>query len=179
MGRYLDLAKKVVTAPNGPLEPECVYEINELYEKSPDTANQQDWPRPTGIVRRAVLLQAPDGVPDSWVQGTADLQVAPPHPAWTDKGWKTLQDDALRFLQQWAGQARRLGWDALDLFGVLPTAPVARMDGKGLVLLLGGRPVAALAEDSAAIRATSGGTLTYRRHPCPPAGRCLVWDLPA
>ena len=51
------------------------------------------------------------------------------------------------------------------------------MDAKGLVLLLGGRAVAALAEDSAVIKATSGGALTYRRHPHPPAGRCLVWDL--
>ena len=51
------------------------------------------------------------------------------------------------------------------------------MDGRGLVLLLRGRPVAALAEDSAVIKATSGGALTYRRHPCPPAGRRLVWEL--
>ena len=65
----------------------------------------------------------------------------------------------------------------MDLFGVHPTASVARMDAKGLVPLLMGRPVVALAGDSAAIRTGSGGALTYRRHPCPPAGRCLVWDL--
>ena len=51
------------------------------------------------------------------------------------------------------------------------------MDGMGLVVLLQGRPVVALTEDSATIKAASGRTLTYRRHPCPPAGRCLVWNL--
>ena len=51
------------------------------------------------------------------------------------------------------------------------------MDGMSLVPLLDGRPLAALAEDSAVIKTASGGTLTYRRHPCAPAGRCLVWDL--
>ncbi len=54
---------------------------------------------------------------------------------------------------------------------------ITRMDAKGLVLLLGGRPVVAMAEGGAAFGTGSGGTLTYRRHPCPPAGRCLVWDL--
>ncbi len=78
-----------------------------------------------------------------------------------------------------AAQAHRLDWDGLDLFGAHPTAPVARMDAMGLVPLLSGRPVVALSTDEAAIRTPSGGTLTYRRHRPPPAGRCLVWDLPA
>ena len=77
-------------------------------------------------ITRAVLLQVPDGVPEDWVQGVADLLVMPPHPAWTEEAWKTLQEDALAFLRQWAAQAHRLGWEALDLFGVHPTAPVTR-----------------------------------------------------
>ncbi len=69
-------------------------------------------------ITRAVLLAVPDGVPEAWVQGVGDLMVMPPHPAWTEDGWKTLQGDALRFIREWAGQAHRLGWEALDLFGV-------------------------------------------------------------
>ena len=139
-------------------------------------------PLPAGAdrpIRRAVLLAVPEGVPIEWCEGVANLLAAPPHPAWTDKSWTVLQRDAERFLKEWAAQAHRLGWEPLDLFGAHPTAPVARMDAKGLVLLLHGRPVVALAEDGAAIRTGSGGALTYRRHPCPPAGRCLVWELPA
>ncbi len=53
------------------------------------------------------------------------------------------------------------------------------MDGMSLVPLLDGGPLAALAEDSAVIKTASGGTLTYRKHGSPPAGRCLIWELPA
>ena len=126
-------------------------------------------PRPTS----AVLLAVPDGVPPEWVQGVADLLVAQPHPAWKADAWKTLQDDALAFIRDWAAQAAKLGWDRLDLFGVLPVAPVARVDGIGLVPLLGGRPVVALSEDSAGIKTA----LTYRKHRSQPDGRRMVWEL--
>ncbi len=102
----------------------------------------------------------------------------PAAPAWPDEAWKTLQDDTRRFLQEWAAQAHRLGWQALDLFGVHATAPVTRLDCIGLVPLLGGRSALALTEDSAVIKTASGGALTFRRHESPPAGRCLIWDLP-
>jgi hypothetical protein len=125
----------------------------------------------------AVLLQAPDGVPAEWVQGTADLLAMPAHPDWPEVGWKVLQDGALVFLKDWAAQAHRLGWDAPDLFGVHAVAPHARLDGVGLVPLLGGRPVIALTVDTVGIRAASGGTLTFRKHKSPPSGRCLVWEL--
>ena len=125
----------------------------------------------------AVLLQVPDGVPEAWAQGVVDLLVMPAHPDWPEAQWKTLQEDALVFLQNWAGQAHALGWDALDLFGSHAEAPFARLDAAGLVLLLGGRSVAALTEDSAAMNARSGGTLTFRRPRVPPPGRCLVWEL--
>ncbi len=47
----------------------------------------------------------------------------------------------------------------------------------GLVPLLNGRPVLALTEDSAAIKAASSATLTFRRHKASPAEQCLVWKL--
>ncbi len=112
-----------------------------------------------------------------WVQGLADLLAMPSHPDWPEPGWKILQEDALVFLTNWAAQARRLDWDALDLFGVHADAPHARLDGMGLVPLLSGRPVVALTEDSAAISAASGGTLMFRRHRSSPPGRCLIWEL--
>ncbi len=130
-------------------------------------------------ITRAVLLAIPDGVPETWVQGVGDLMVVPPHPAWTDAGWKALREDALRFIQDWAGQAHGLGWDALDLFGVHRTKPTARLDCMGLVPLLKNRPVVVITENSAAIRSVSGGTLTFRRHESPPPERCLIWELAA
>ncbi len=126
----------------------------------------------SGPETRAVLLAVPDGVPEAWVQGVGDLMVMPPHSAWSDEKWKTLQEDALRFLREWAAQAHRLGWDALDLFGAHRTKPTARLDCMGLVPLLKGRPVVVITENSAAIRSVSGGTLTFR-----PVERCLIWEL--
>ena len=128
-------------------------------------------------ITRAVLVEVPDGVPEDWVQGVGDLMVMLPHPDWTEDGWKTLREDALRFIQEWAGQARRLGWEVADLFGVHPTKPRARFDCMGLVPLLKGRPVLAITDDSAAIRSVSGGTLTFRGGGAVAVARCLVWEL--
>ena len=86
-------------------------------------------------ITRAVLLQAPDGVPETWAQGVADLLAMPAHPDWPEPRWKTLQQDALVFLRDWAAQANAFGWDGLDLFGVHAEAPHVRLDGKGLVPL--------------------------------------------
>ncbi len=125
----------------------------------------------------AVLLQVPEGVPPDWVQGVADLLAMTPRPDWPETGWEVLREDALTFLKDWAAQAHALGWDALALFGVHAAAPHARLDGMGLVPLLSGRPVIALTEESAAIKANSGGTLTFRRRRAWPPGRCLIWEL--
>ncbi len=103
--------------------------------------------------------------------------VMPPHPDWKESDWYTLQEDALRFIREWAGQARRLGWEVADLFGVHPTKPTVRYDCMGLVPLLRGCTVLALTEDSAAIRTASGGSLTFRNRAAPPSVRCLVWEL--
>ncbi len=126
---------------------------------------------------RVVLLAVPDGVPETWVQGVGDLMVMPPHPAWSDEEWKTLQEDALRFLQEWAGQVHRLGWEVLDLFGAHRTAPTVRFDCMGLVVLLKGRPVVAITEHRAAIKTASGGTMPLQRRAAPPVEQCLVWKL--
>jgi hypothetical protein len=200
MGRYLDLAKdaeaagncgkETVSAPQWEEQAESLvlaekgYERNEINEISPPGQDYEiNEKSPVGGVPlcppggRAVLLQVPDGVPAEWVQGVADLLAMPPHPDWPEPRWRTLREDALAFLQGWAVQAPALGWAALDLFGVHAEAPHARLDSMGLVPLLGGRPVVALTEDSAAIGAESGGTLTFRRRREWPPGRCLIWEL--
>jgi hypothetical protein len=200
MGRYLDLARDAKAAGNCGKEAvsslqweeqaqsqvlaDIGYEINEINEiRSPGQGCEINEISPIGGVPlcppggRAVLLQVPDGVPEAWVQGIADLLAMPSHPDWPEAAWKTLQDDALGFLKEWAAQAHALGWGGIDLFGVHAEAPHARLDGMGLVPLLSGRPVVALTEDSAAIKANSGGTLTFRIRNTWPPGRLLIWDL--
>ena len=62
-------------------------------------------------------------------------------------------------------RARTLGWTARELFGLhaLPARPhpnyrrLSRYDETGLIWLLGGRPVVALTETTAAVRSASSG----------------------
>jgi hypothetical protein len=77
--------------------------------------------------------------------------------------WEGLLSDAENFLSRWGAAAHALGWTALDLFGVHPTAPAARLDVVGLLLLICGGDVIALTADSATIRRMSGAVLTYRK----------------
>jgi hypothetical protein len=77
-------------------------------------------------------------------------------------------------------QAARLGWPTWKPFGCHRRAPLARIQGMGLVLLLRGRELVALTADEAAIRTATGVYQTYRRKSRDPlcrAERCLVWEL--
>jgi hypothetical protein len=79
--------------------------------------------------------------------------------------WFQMVEDTDAFLSSWGRAAYDLGWTALDLFGVHAAAPGCRYDVMGLVMLLGGRTVFALTEQTAAFRGPSGSALTYRRKP--------------
>src|SRR5262249_54152831 len=79
--------------------------------------------------------------------------------------WQQAVEDAHRFLARWGERASLLGWTARDLFGLhqAPARPhpsysrLSRYDCTGLVWLLGGRPVVAMTEATAAIRPDWGG----------------------
>jgi hypothetical protein len=92
--------------------------------------------------------------------------------------------DGRRFLAQWGEQASALGWTARDLFGLdrIPDKPapnyrrLSRYDETGLIWLLQGRPVVALAESTAAIENPTGAITVYRKNNKPtlgPVGDCL------
>jgi hypothetical protein len=73
--------------------------------------------------------------------------------------------DAEAFLRRWGAQAAALGWQADDLFGLDPVAPLRRYDKMGLIWLLHGQPVVALTAGTATIRTSSGGAVTFYRRP--------------
>ena len=72
-------------------------------------------------------------------------------------------DDRGRFLDRWGRVAADLGWSPLDVFGLHPRAPALRLDGMGLVALIGGGDVVAVTAISATIRSASGHELVYLR----------------
>jgi hypothetical protein len=92
--------------------------------------------------------------------------------------WHQAVEDGRRFLAQWGEQAEALGWTVPDLFGLasIPDTPhasyrrLSRYDETGLIWLLGGQPVLALTEGTAAIESPTGSVTIYRRHDKPALG---------
>ena len=133
-------------------------------------------PDPDAFEERAALVEYGAGVPREWAEGFARLDLAQPPKGFDERRWRTLIDDGGKFLDRWGGEAARLGWSALDVFGAHPIAPGARYDAAGLVLLIDGGEVIAIRLDRATIRSRlSPSELTYLR--TPKAGVVALWDL--
>jgi len=82
-----------------------------------------------------------------------------------DRGrWRQAIADGHVFLGRWDKQVCSLGWAVEDVFGLHPTALLARYDAMGLCWLLRGEHVVEITDQTAIITTRSGGTLTYYRH---------------
>lgn len=107
---------------------------------------------------RAAMVEHDGEIPRIFVDEFARLQ------QWCPAGvpearWRQFVNDSGVFLDQWGDEARRLGWQSSDLFGLDPVAPMARYDRMGLLWLLHGQTVSGLRSTEAAL---SGGHV-YRR----------------
>lgn len=109
-----------------------------------------------------------------WAECFARLDLAAPHPDFSESRWRAIVKDGGRFLDVWALEAARLGWQATDLFGVHPLAPAARFDAMGLVLIIGGGEVVSIDERSATIRSPGRQLLVYMRRSSNDA--VCLWD---
>jgi hypothetical protein len=127
---------------------------------------------------RAAIIEYDGGATRTWAEALARLDPACPPSDVPPKRWLRFIDDCGRFLDDgWAGYAERLGWGPLDLFGCDRTKPFTRISRAGLLWLLNGRRLLAVAADTAAIATASGGYLTFRRRFREPGG-VLAWELP-
>ena len=114
-----------------------------------------------------------------WRQGVERLQAMPP-PADVPPGrWQQVQQDALRFCEEWGAKASALGWSTLDAFGAHKIKPYARLDAAGLVWFLGRCGVLALGPNAATLQFPNGSRQTYRcrRNPQLDAQRVPAWEL--
>jgi hypothetical protein len=126
---------------------------------------------------RAAIAEYDGGAPRSWAVAFARLDPARPPADVQSKRWVQFIDDCGRFLDEgWADRASALGWGPLDLFGCDRVKPFARIDRAGLLWMLNGQTLLALAANAAAIAMASGSSLTFRKCPNEP-GRVLAWDL--
>ena len=77
-----------------------------------------------------------NATPAEWTEGVAQLATMPPPRDWPPARWPVLVAGAQAFLERWAGQAHRLGWQTWELFGCHRCKPWGAIHGIGLVLLL-------------------------------------------
>lgn len=126
---------------------------------------------------RAAIVEYDGGAPRVWAEAFSRLD---PNKAPADvptRRWVSFINDCGRFLDDgWADRAVALGWGPLDLFGCDRVKPFARIDRAGLLWLLNGQKLLALAANAASITTASGGKLTFRK--ClNEAGRLVAWEL--
>jgi hypothetical protein len=118
--------------------------------------------------------------PRGWIDGVARLADMLTPARFPAARWTKVVADATRFLETWAANAHRLGWQDWELFRCHRQAPWHRIQGLGLVLLLQGNTIVALTATEAAVRTRSSAAQTFRRKladPLHPAERCLIWEL--
>ena len=105
----------------------------------------------------------PADCPSEWQAVWEELKRTEP-PIWASAGrWREMVADAESFLANWGETADRFGWTVFDLFAVHPISPAARFDVMGLIPILRGRKVCALAERTATIDCKSGAKQTFNR----------------
>jgi hypothetical protein len=112
----------------------------------------------SGVEREAIAIEL-GGVREVYAKAFAAIQANPPADV-PCKRWDQFVNDAGLFLDRWVQAAERLGWTADELFGLHPTAPIARYDQMGLLWMLRGEQVIALTDNSARV---SDGLTFYRR----------------
>jgi hypothetical protein len=89
-------------------------------------------PQKNAFEERAAIIEYDAGVLRSWAESFARLNIADQPPGFRHEAWSQLIDDGGRFLDCWGMEAARLGWSALDVFGVHPAAPSTTFDAIGL-----------------------------------------------
>ena len=106
---------------------------------------------------RAAIVEHDGGVPREWAEALARLDPADLPVMYRRNGGYTSSTTA-GGSSMTAGRAalRRLGWGPLELFGCDRHKPYARIDHAGLLWLLNGQKLLALAANAAAITTASG-----------------------
>jgi hypothetical protein len=126
---------------------------------------------------RAAIIEYDGKVSRPWAEPLARLCTMACPPAYSLDRWYRLIDDAGRFADEWAVIAEALGWTPMEVFGVGRAAPEARHDLKGLVALLDGWTVTAIAADKATVQnPRTGKVLSIYRKPAA-VGQVMLWEL--
>jgi hypothetical protein len=104
------------------------------------------------------------GMPREWAEAFAPIAQSAAPGDFEPKRWQDTLDGMLRFCDEWAGRAAALGWQPSEVFSLDLTAPAARIDRRGLALLLGnGARVESIDSEGADIRTIGGARQRFYR----------------
>lgn len=112
--------------------------------------------------RKVVTRPRQSDIPDDWHARLVAMADEPPanvSPMFIHR----VAADGSQLLGMWSGEIERLGWTALDLFGVHPSVPESRFDVMGLVPMLRGGAVRAISPVDAVVGMPTGSILRYQR----------------
>lgn len=177
MGNWMDRARSVLAngSPAGGSGAESPFPAPPPLSIADEAAALQE---------RAAIIADGSGAPYGWAEAFATLDRSLPVAGYSHGQWRQLIDDGGRFLDQWAAEAARLGWRAVDCFGVVkslgtdmrPRDEVGQR--AGLVPLITGGRVTSIGPDFARITMPSGTATTfYLRRPIP--GAVAIWEIAA
>ena len=152
--------------------------ILRVFRDKKDEVSSEDWAC-EAFEERAAIVGYGAGVPREWAEGYARLVTMARPGVYSPSRWQQIHEDGGRFLDRWAKDAARLGWDAAEVFGVGSDAPEVRIDSRGIVSLLRGWTVFGIAAGQVTVaNPKTGNPLSiYRR--ADTAGRVLLWELEA
>jgi hypothetical protein len=120
-------------------------------------------PTPSLRASRQVGRLLPD-MPPEWSAAFSAVSLSPVPGDYEPARWQDALDGMRAFCDVWAGRVRALGWQPSEIFSLDPVAPAARVDRRGLGLLLsGGDRVEALDDRGADIRTAGGARQRYYR----------------
>jgi hypothetical protein len=126
---------------------------------------------------RAAIVEFDGDIPREWAEGFARLDLDRPPADVPMKRWLRFVNDVGLFLDSpLCAVATVLGWGPYELFGCDRDRPFARTDHAGLLWLLNGDRLIALAECTATVETRTGARQTYRRNPSG-TGTILAWGL--
>lgn len=109
-------------------------------------------------------------------EGIARMAALPCPLTMERRAWITLVDDFQAFAAEWLDHALTIGWTPTDLFGWHRNPAAHRVDQRGLVTFVAGRPVDAVEPDRAVIRNRIGPPNVFYRNFDRPLAK-LAWDV--
>jgi hypothetical protein len=103
-------------------------------------------------------------MPPEWSEAFDAISLSPAPGDYEPSRWQDTLNGMTAFCDEWAARARVLGWQPSEIFSLDPIAPAARVDRRGLALLLGnGARVESIDDRGADIRTHGGARQRFYR----------------